>query len=160
MGFFDFAKKTAQSIQGVGRKVAATVSDIGKKASSVVHSVATPVQQVLSSVGQIAQVGADLGVPLASSLATGAKIVSGGVTAVDRLGMGDLQGAREAGAGILSGSEGGRRALKVLDKASDLEKITRRTRKNLLQAGGVKDVIRGVPEAVRAYRGVRQAVNA
>jgi len=158
MGFFDFAKKTAQSVQNWGKKVASTVSDVGKKASSVVHSVARPVQDVLGGVQQIAQVGADLGVPLASTLASGAKIVSGGVRAVDRLGMGDLQGAREAGAGILSGSEGGRQALAAIDKASDLEKITRKTRKNVLDARGVKDVIRAVPEAVRAYRGLRQVM--
>jgi len=160
MGFFDWAKKTAQSVQGVGKKVASTVSDVGKKASNVIHSVAKPLQQVISGVGAVAQVGADLGVPLASSIATGAKIASGGVRAIDSLGQGDLRGARDASAGILSGSEGGRRALKVFDKASDLEKITRRTRKDLGRARDVKDVIKAVPQAVRTYRGVRQAINA
>lgn len=160
MGFFSWAKKTAQSVQGVGKKAAATLGDFGKKASSVVHSVAVPAQQILSGVGSVAQIGADLGVPLASTFATGARIASSGVKAVDRLGQGDLMGAREAGAGILSGSEGGRRALKVLDKASDLEKITRRSRQDVLGAESVKDVIKAVPQAVRTYRGVRQAINA
>lgn len=160
MGFFDWAKKTAQSVQGVGKKAAATLGDFGKKASSVVHSVAVPAQQILSGVGSVAQIGADLGVPLASTLATGARIASSGVKAVDRLGQGDLMGAREAGAGLLSGTDTGRRALKVLDKASDLEKITRRSRQDVLGAESVKDVIKAVPQAVRTYRGVRQAINA
>lgn len=160
MGFFDWAKKTAQSVQGVGKKVASTVSDVGKKASNVIHSVAKPLQQVISGVGAVAQVGADLGVPLASSLATGAKIASGGVRAIDSLGQGDLQGAREAGAGILSGSQGGRQALKILDKASDLEKITRRTRKDLGKVRDVRGAVKALPQAVRTYRGVRQAINA
>ena len=159
MGFFDWATKTAQSVQGVGRKVAATVGDIGKKASSVVHSVAKPAQQILEGVGTVAQVGADLGVPLASSVATGARVASAGVKTLDSLGQGDLQGARAAGSGLLSGSESGRRALKVIDKASDLEKITRQTRKDLLGAESVKDVVKAVPEAFRTYRGVRQAIN-
>ena len=160
MGFFDWAKKTAQSVQGVGRKVAATVSDVGKKASNVIHSVAPSLNQVVSGVGALAQVGADLGVPLASNVATGAKIASSGIRAVDALGQGDLRGARDAGGGILSGSEGGRRALKVFDKASDLEKITRKTREDVSNIRDVKGAIKAIPEAVRTYRGVKQAINA
>tara|TARA_R110002012_G_scaffold259985_1_gene441630 strand:- start:7 stop:489 length:483 start_codon:yes stop_codon:yes gene_type:complete len=160
MGFFDWAKKTAQSVQGVGRKAAATLGDIGKKASNVIHSVAVPAQQVLSNVGAVAQIGTDLGVPLASTVASGVRIASSGVQAIDRLGQGDVMGARDAGAGLLSGTDTGRRALKVLDKASDLEKITRKTRQDVLGAESVGDVIKAVPQAVRTYRGVRQAVNA
>jgi hypothetical protein len=160
MGFFDWAKKTAQSVQGVGRKVASTVSDVGKKASNVIHSVAQPLQQVVSGVGAVAQVGADLGVPLAQTIASGAKIASSGIRAVDSLGQGDLRGARDAGAGILSGSEGGRRALKVFDKASDLEKITRKTREDVSNIRDVKGAVKALPEALRTYRGVRQAINA
>jgi len=160
MGFFDWAKKTAQSVEGIGRKVASTISDVGKKASNVVHSVATPIQQVLGGVQQVAQVGVDLGVPLASTLATGARIASGGVRAIDALGQGNLQGARDAGGGILSGTDTGRRALKVFDKASDLEKITRRSRKDLGEIRDVKGAVKAVPELMRTYRGVRQAINA
>jgi len=160
MDFFSWAKKTAQSVQGLGKKVASTVSDVGKKASNVVHSIATPVQQVLGGVQQVAQVGVDLGVPLASTLATGARIASGGVRAIDALGQGNLQGARDAGGGILSGTDTGRRALKVFDKASDLEKITRRSRKDLGEIRDVKGVVKAIPQAVRTYRGVRQAINA
>jgi len=160
MGFFDWAKKTAQSVQGVGKKVASTVSDVGKKASNVIHSVAQPLQQVVSGVGAVAQVGADLGVPLASTIATGAKIASSGIRAVDSLGKGDLRGARDAGAGILSGTDTGRRALKVFDKASDLEKITRKTREDVSNIRDVRGAVKALPEAVRTYRGVRQAINA
>ena len=160
MGFFDWAKKTAQSVQGVGRKVASTVSDVGKKASNVIHSVAQPLQQVVSGVGAVAQVGADLGVPLAQTLASGAKIASSGIRAVDSLGRGDLRGARDAGVGILSGSEGGRRALKVFDKASDLEKITRKSREDVSNIRDVRGAVKALPEALRTYRGVRQAINA
>ena len=160
MGFFDWAKKTAQSVQGIGRKVASTVSNVGHKASNVIHSVARPLQQVVSGVGAVAQVGADLGVPLASSVATGAKIASSGIRAIDALGQGDLRGARDAGAGILSGSEGGRRALKVFDKASDLEKITRKSRQDVSNIRDVRGAVKALPEAVRTYRGVKQAINA
>ena len=46
------------------------------------------------------------------------------------------------------------------DKASDLEKITRKTREDVSNIRDVKGAIKAIPDAVRTYRGVKQAINA